>query len=526
MTTSTKRNYLAIAVLFTTLVFSFMLYNHSEAFASSSSGPLSIVASYNGPDIPAGERTDKVKQTVDKYTSVSAIYTSGPVDISSKVTITPYTISTIGANNLTVKYTESGKTYSTTLTVPGREPTIKSITASYPNSNKKVLQNKAIDKNDISVTAYDEVGQSKKLTASDEYTLTPTIATTPGYTDVTVTYKGATTTIKVPTEPLAVTKLTAIYAGPVLEVGKTISKDNIVVTATYNDGSAKNVSDYVLSETVIKSVGWNEFTVVYTYNGKAYNAKFKVKGVEPLVTGTETFIRTMTDGSKISTLTIYTKNEIVRRNFKPVLTDIPTSDKSKVRAAVRRVNKTTKYLAFNIDFTGYDFDKNNYVTVDFTIPSGFNPANTALYFTPDLNEKMAEVPGGLINLYTKRGYIYRSGTYVIMEKKYGTAKYNKLREDTTPSPIFVVYNAPSIMTVKEIVHIKPTLLYSTTVPAYNYETSDTSILTIDAKGKLKAIKKGKADVIVRSTDGKYSYRYTVTVQKATVKKKTTTEGTK
>ena len=437
-----------------------------------------------------------------------------------------------GEASILIQYRVNSTTVlSTELKVKVVQAPIKSMTAEYTGGS--VIQNKAIPLAGFKVTMTDIIGAKHVIT---DFKISPQVATTVPTTPVTITYDNMVTAkpINVPTIPLTVTKLTADYTGTAMEQGQNISKSQILVTATFNDGTARNLKEdeFDLGTTLVSQIGMNTFTVYYraTEKSETTQAKFKVKGIAAVVPSTYGAIRaTVKRGSYATDVYIDTLGKYIRQNFMPNLT-VPSKDneKSQILQAVQRVNKTSKYIGMNINLDGYQFDKNNTAKLRFSVPYGFNYANTALYYTPDMKKKMGQVPGYLYKdpttgAYFLRTFIYRSGWYVIMEKNEATSKENTLREDETPVyPILVAYSAPTVMHVKDIAHPKATLLYSEEELEYTYKSTDPSILLIEdvSSGKMKALKEGTANVILTSTNGKYTYTYTVTVEKALKKKKT------
>lgn len=73
-----------------------------------------------------------------------------------------------------------------------------------------------------------------------------------------------------------VESITAEYLGNDLAVGSTIAKENILVTATYSDGTTATVKKFTLDPETIKSVGKNVVVVKY----KEKSATITINGVE------------------------------------------------------------------------------------------------------------------------------------------------------------------------------------------------------------------------------------------------------
>lgn len=115
-----------------------------------------------------------------------------------------------------------------------------------------------------------------KVTPTATANITPQItqsvtpAATPSSGAATPTGSGSESSKK------TVESITAEYLGNDLAVGSTIAKENILVTATYSDGTTATVKKFTLDPETIKSVGKNVVVVKY----KEKSATITINGVE------------------------------------------------------------------------------------------------------------------------------------------------------------------------------------------------------------------------------------------------------
>jgi uncharacterized protein YkuJ len=217
-----------------------------------------ITASYDDTSFDIGTPISEVKSHI----TVNAIYHDGT---SNKITDYDISgsISTVGNNTITISY--NGKT--TTVTVFGIK-TLTKITASYTGGSVPTGTS-VTSLTGITVTATYSDNSTAKITG---YSLSGTIKE--GSNTITVTYEGKTDTFTV-TGVKNVTKISASYTGGSVPTGTALtSLTGITVTATYHDGSSKNVTGYSLSGTIKE--GSNTITV--TYSGKTDT--FTVTGVK------------------------------------------------------------------------------------------------------------------------------------------------------------------------------------------------------------------------------------------------------
>lgn len=453
--------------------------------------PEKISAKYNGEELSVGSTIDITK------ISVTVTYNDKTKDvISSGFTISPTKVTQVGTNTITVTYNG----YSDTINIKATEIMPTSITAIYNGGT--VIEGSQVNKSSITVTAYYPNGTTKQVT---DFELSAETMNTVGMQEVIVKYKKLTATIYVPVTAKMVTSITAVYNGGSVIQNNSIDRSKIVVTATYNDGTTSNVSDYILSSTVATKLGVNEFII--NYGGRT--AKLLVTATPRIISGRGTLKGEVSDGDYSSSITAYIQDQFVGENIKLETEDVEGATLSKV---VRRVNKTKKYLGFALEVESFQFDENKYMITEVTIPEGFDAARVAVYYTPDRKKVMVQMPGGLVSKTTYRFYLYRSGTYIIMEKEDNDIGKQELRESETRTP-FLVASTPSRMKIGDKAKIKPYILFSTiNNDGFKYEVSDDDVLSVSENGDIKAKSEGTATITVTAKTGSYSESYDIEVE--------------
>ena len=134
------------------------------------------------------------------------------------------------------------------------------------------------------------------VTVTPTPTTTPTATPTPGV-QATPTSGGDSSANSKKT----VESITAEYLGNNMVVGTAIAKENILVTATYSDGTTETVTDFTLTPDSIKTVGTNVVVVKY----KRKSATITINGVEATAAPTQsvTAAPTATSGAARATTT-------------------------------------------------------------------------------------------------------------------------------------------------------------------------------------------------------------------------------
>ena len=207
----------------------------------------------------------------EEYVSptVTAHYSDGSTaDVTSNATFTGYNMSVAGNYTVTVSYTEGEVTKTTTYSISVIEPiTLSSITiGSGYNTSFYVGDTFSFGG---TVTAHYSDGSSEDVTS--EASFTGYNMSNTGNQTVTVSYtfenetKTTTYTINVKAVVLSSIAVTTDITNKTQYVGATFSSAGLVVTATYNNGSTKNVtSSCTITPPDMSTTGQKTVGISYT----------------------------------------------------------------------------------------------------------------------------------------------------------------------------------------------------------------------------------------------------------------------
>ena len=452
-----------------------------------------ISAKYTGLDLVVGSRIDTSKITVE------VTYNDKTKDrITSGFTISPETVTQVGANVITVSY----KGYSDKVVIKATDIMPTNITATY--NGGAVIEGQTINRANILVTAYYPNGTNKTVT---DFQLSTETMNKVGMQEVIVKYKNLTSTIYVPVTAKMVTQLDAVYNGGILEQFESLDRKKLIVTATYNDGSRSNVDDYFINTTTATKVGENIFMVTFG----AKTAKFTVEALARRINGMGSLKSDVSGEDYSSTITVFIQDQVVREGIKLETEEI---EPDIIKAAVKRVNNgsTKKYIAFEMNIDSFQFDENKYLTAEMTVPDGFDPAKVAVFFTPDRRKAMVQQTGGLVanNLY--RFYAYSSGSYVIMENNNNDITLQEMRDSEQRKP-FLVVSIDKRLPVKTKSKIKPHVLFSSYKnEEFTYEVDNEDLMTISQTGEMTAKAAGTVNVTVTAKNAGLSETYEVKIK--------------
>ncbi|MCL1873218.1 MAG: bacterial Ig-like domain-containing protein, partial [Clostridiales bacterium] len=209
--------------------------------------------------------------------STSAVTAYGTSPINGAV------LNAVGTQTVTVSYAEDGITESTTFTVTVKRE-LKSIEVTTPPTKEVYLVGELLEIDDIVVTANYHDGSTSAVTTYVTSPINGAALNTVGEQTVTVSYtedgitesKSFTVTVKLELKSIEVT---TPPTKEVYLVGELLEIDDIVVTATYHDGSTSPVTTYVTSPTngaALNTVGEQIVTVSYTEDGITESKSFTV----------------------------------------------------------------------------------------------------------------------------------------------------------------------------------------------------------------------------------------------------------
>ena len=242
-------------------------------------------AEYKGGDIPVGGEIDRSQLFVEVYGLTGSSRLG-----DDEYELSGFDSSVPGTKKVSATYKNGDKTLTAEFTVnvtsQSEEPvvTLQSISATYNGGD--VVVGGTLDNGAITVTAKYSDGSSKEV---DGWTTTGFDSASEGVKTVTVTYveggitQKCTFTVNVASqgEEPAVTlqSISATYNGGDVVVNSQPAKADFVVTAFYDDGSSKSVSDFTL-EFDSSQAGQKPCKVIYSENGVERTATVNITVVE------------------------------------------------------------------------------------------------------------------------------------------------------------------------------------------------------------------------------------------------------
>lgn len=430
---------------------------------------LFLSAYYRQNTVTVGEQLKQDDITVRVY------YSDGTNKEIDDYTISGTVVTKIGVNEFVVIYEDKTAKF----TVTGKEIKLpKSLNASY--SGPAVIVGNAPDRDDFYVSVLYNDNTIERITT---FELSPSVVEKEGSNTMVVSYGELTKEVKVPGLAKEVVSIKAEYTGLPVVVGKTVATEDIKVTATFNDGSKDEVTNFTLSRSVVYKIGDNLITV---FCGEAV-AYINVRGVEAEIidydNAAEGFVRNGDFYSRIK-LAVNSKAD-------PEGVLIEAIDAELLRKAMRRIVKSDKYIAFEVSFDDPEMDVFLPMTMKVTVPAEFDKENFAVFYTPNRKTIMAEMNGEFLKDGSYEFKMFQPGTYIIADcTELVYVESMELEESEITMRVGRSYSLDPV--------IYP---HTATDKTVSYTSSRPQIVTVSEYGLLEAIEPGAAVITVEAQDG-------------------------
>jgi len=201
---------------------------------------------------------------------ISVIY-----DNNTSKEVTDYTVIdgsnlTVGQTNVTISYTEDGLTKTKTQAITVAQKKLSSIEITKAPTKTSYIEGQNFDATGMVVTATYDNGSTSNVT---NYTITDGDNLTNEKTNVTISYtenditKTTTQNITIVQKKLLGIAITTAPTKIEYIEGQNFDKIGMVVTATYDNGSTSNVTNYTITDGNNLAVGKTSVTISYTEDG-------------------------------------------------------------------------------------------------------------------------------------------------------------------------------------------------------------------------------------------------------------------
>ncbi len=426
-------------------------------------------AYYESQRVTVGESIDRNKLTVNAY------YSDGSDEKVTDYVLSHTIVKTLGQNVITVSYENaSAKLYITG--VQERKPV--ELYAAYIGPS--VIEGNAPKRSDFYVSILYNDNTMEEITT---FELTPSIVQKEGKNTMVVSVGNLSEEVTVTGLAKTVESITAEYVGFPVVIGKTLATEDIIVTATFNDGTKDTVTNFTLSSSVVYQIGDNLITV-FCDGETAY---INVRGVEAEIIDYENSAQALIKDNKVSSKVVLA----VGQKADPEKVHIDKIDTQLVKKAMRRLVQTDKFMAFEVSFEDPELDVFLPMTMKVSVPAGYDKENFAVFYTPNRKTIMAEMNGEFLSDGNYEFKIFQPGTYIIA--------------DVTP----LVY-VESLMFEEESLTLRvgrsysldPVILpHTATNKEVTYTSSRPQIVSVSERGILTALKTGTSIITVEAKDG-------------------------
>ena len=190
-----------------------------------------------------------------------------------------------GQKSVTISYTEEGVTKTTEQEITVEEKELRSIEITSMPAKTTYIEGQNFDKTGMVVTAIYNNGSRKEIT---EYTVTNGEELKAGQESVTISYeekgiiKTAEQAIIVEEKELRSIEITSMPAKTTYIEGENFDRTGMVVTAIYNNGSRKEITEYTVTNGENLKAGQSSVTISYTEEGITKTAEQAITVTEKL----------------------------------------------------------------------------------------------------------------------------------------------------------------------------------------------------------------------------------------------------
>jgi len=426
-------------------------------------------AYYEETSVTVGEQLDLKKISVLVY------YSDGSSETVMDFVLSHTAVTQIGQNEFLVSYGD----VSTKLYVTGREEKRpQTLYAMYTGPD--VIVGNAPKRTDFYVSVIYSDNTMEEITS---FELTPGVIQKEGNNTVVVSFGALSEKVTVVGLAKTVESITAEYVGFPIVIGKSVASEDIKVTATFNDGTKDQVTNFTLSNSVVYQIGDNLITVFCD----GQTAYINVRGVEAEIIDYDNSAEALIKEGKASSQVILA----VGSKADPNNVQIEKVDAQYVKKAMNRLLQTDKYMAFEVTFLDPEMDVFLPMTMKVSVPEGYDKDNFAVFYTPNRKTIMAQMNGEFLRDGTYEFKMFQPGTYIIA--------------DITP----LIY-VESLMLEEESLTLRvgrsysldPEILpHTATNKEVSYTSSRPQIVSVSEYGTLKGLKTGTSIITIEAKDG-------------------------
>lgn len=313
--------------------------------------------------------------------------------------ILPEVFTETGAQDVTIVYKD--KTCTVRVTVK-EAPEIKQLNIFY--KPEAAYTNTPIDRNDLSVNAVYADNSSERITT---YELVTKEFLNAGEQKLTVSYRDKKATVSIIVRELEIKSIRGRYMGEDVYIGSEYDPRYMYVYATYNNGREQRIDDYTVYNKIIRYIGDNTIKI---YKGD-FTTSVTVIGCE-LGEPDFTYISTSDVNSNGFDIIIETA---IPKILEDGVTEAKKMSKAKLKHLYRILGtKTEYYLGFTYGFVDNNHEKYLPLTIRLTLPAGFEPEYTELYYSPNNKTILGCMNKMAIDDDILQITIYKTGTYMLV----------------------------------------------------------------------------------------------------------------
>lgn len=429
----------------------------------------SIFAYYKQGELTVGDQLKKSDLVV------WVTYSDGSGTEITDYTLPNNVIKEVGVNTFVVSY----EGQNTTFTVMGKKIKLAKELYAYYNG-PSIIVGGAPKHSDFVVTV---IYNDNTIETITDFEVSPSVVQKEGENKFLISKGELTTEAKMTGLAKKIESIKAEYTGFPLVIGSTVNKEDIKVTATYNDESKDTVKSFTLSSPVVYQIGDNVITV---FCDQA-TATIKIRGVEgEIIDFNHAAEKTIVDGNLEFDVSV-----AMNEKADPDQLRIRKIASSLVKKAMQRIINTEKYVAVDFSFDDPELAIYLPMTVRVTVPEGYNRENFGVFYTTNRKTIMAQMNGTFLKDGTYEFKMFQPGTYIIAD----CTKKIYVEE-------IIIDEDELVMSVGKSYSLRPVIHpFEATNQTVSFSSSRPQIATVNEDGLITAVGVGSTVITVEAQDG-------------------------
>jgi len=308
-------------------------------------------------------------------------------------------ITRLGENKVYVSYAGKQATFSVFGTP---RKVVEDLNLIYDASSPVSIHG-AIPSKNISLFAIYTDGSTERIY---NYTLEPATIEELGVNTVVISFQDKSRSFEVIGMAKSIESIFVSYVGANVPIGKKVRLKDVIVTATYNDGSKGIETEFdIIGGGMILTLGANVLTV----NALGQRASIYVIGVEPSAADFDESPKyEITNGKHTTTIAFD-----IPSDYEKDALSVKSIETDQIKRLLSREVRKGEYIPFNITIPDLELDAEVPFLVQLSLPDEYEIGGCSVYFTPNQKSIIGRMNIDIVGDKYIQFMFYKEGTYLL-----------------------------------------------------------------------------------------------------------------